>query len=154
MGLKGNRSIQDEKLLECIFASGQNEQLGTQNLIIDARPTANAMAQMALGAGTESVDNYKGCKIVYLGIDNIHVVRESLNKLVDGEKFVFVYFSILAKWPLTASIALNSVESGPIPRALMDKSGWLKHIRNILDGTLQIVQNLHLHGNHVLVHCR
>ncbi|KAJ3047090.1 hypothetical protein HK097_000242 [Rhizophlyctis rosea] len=133
VGLKQNRSIQDEKLVEYIFTSGQSEQLGTQNLIIDARPTANAMAQMALGAGTESVDNYRGCKIVYLGIDNIHVVRESLNKLVD---------------------AMNSVESGPIPRALMDKSGWLKHIRNILDGTLQIVQNLHLHGNHVLVHCR
>ncbi|KAJ3041739.1 hypothetical protein HDV00_008827 [Rhizophlyctis rosea] len=132
VGLKQNRSIQDEKLVEYIFTSGQSAELGTQNLIIDARPTANAMAQTALGAGTESTDNYKGCKIVFLGIDNIHVVRESMNKLVD---------------------ALNSVESGPIPRALMDKSGWLKHIRNLLDGTLQIVQNLHLHGNHVLVHC-
>ncbi|TPX69050.1 hypothetical protein SpCBS45565_g02646 [Spizellomyces sp. 'palustris'] len=133
VGLKQNRSIQDEKLVEAIFTSTTlPSPNASQNLIIDARPTANAMAQTALGAGTESVDNYRGCKISFLGIDNIHVVRDSMNKVIE---------------------AMASVESGPVPRGLLDKSGWLKHIRNILDGTLMIVQHVHLYNSHVLVHC-
>lgn len=59
---------------------------GQSHLIIDARPTANALAQTAMGGGTESSDTYKGSRIVFLGIDNIHVVRDSQNKLIDGKK--------------------------------------------------------------------
>lgn len=54
------------------------------NLIIDARPTANAVANTAVGAGTENMENYRNCKKVYSGIENIHVMRDSLNKLVEG----------------------------------------------------------------------
>lgn len=87
VGLKQNRSIQDEKLVEAIFTStciSTIDPTATINLIIDARPTANAMAQTALGAGTESVDHYHRCRIAYLGIDNIHVVRDSMGKLLEG----------------------------------------------------------------------
>ncbi|KAI8906549.1 protein-tyrosine phosphatase-like protein [Powellomyces hirtus] len=133
VGLKQNRSIQDEKLVEAIFSSNTKAPSTTSfNLIIDARPTANAMAQTALGAGTENVENYRGCKISFLGIDNIHVVRDSMNKLME---------------------AMNSVESGPVPKSLLNKSGWLKHIRHILDGTATIVKQVHLQNSHVLVHC-
>ncbi|KAI8825933.1 uncharacterized protein EV422DRAFT_503282 [Fimicolochytrium jonesii] len=132
VGLKQNRSIQDEKLVEAMFASAPHAECAGSNLIIDARPTANAMAQTALGAGTESTDNYKGCKIVYLGIDNIHVVRDSMLKVME---------------------AMSSVESGPVPQALLHKTGWLKHIRHILDGAFTIVRDVHLHNSHVLVHC-
>ncbi|KAJ3059318.1 hypothetical protein HK102_010059, partial [Quaeritorhiza haematococci] len=137
VGLKQNRSIQDEKLVENIFATGKinapltfsttslttttpnplalpgeltllpasssssstpstsaSQQSSSSNsttvcgvnLIIDARPTANAMAQTALGAGTESVENYKNCKLAYLGIDNIHVIRDTMNKLMEGRQ--------------------------------------------------------------------
>ena len=63
-------------------------------MILDARPMANAMAQTAMGAGTESSDVYKGAKIVFLGIENIHVVRDSLNKLMEGEPTVLGFFVI------------------------------------------------------------
>ncbi|KAL5037381.1 hypothetical protein BDV3_006878 [Batrachochytrium dendrobatidis] len=133
IGLKHARSIQDEKLVEAIFASASTvPKPGFTNLIIDARPTTNAIAQTAMGAGTESSENYKGCRISYLGIDNIHVVRDSFNKLFD---------------------AFVSPETTHISKSALDRSGWLKHIRNILDGTLQIVQSVHLHNAHVLVHC-
>lgn len=92
VGLKQNRSIQDERLIECIFATNAPQSAtGHQiygstatNLIIDARPTANAMVNTAVGAGTENIENYKNCKKIYSGIDNIHVMRDSLNKLVEG----------------------------------------------------------------------
>ncbi len=89
-GLKQSRSIQDEKLVEAIFESSQDTKpvAGATHLIIDARPMTNAMAQTAMGAGTENADNYPNCKLVYLGIENIHVVRDSFNKLFEGITFV------------------------------------------------------------------
>lgn len=65
-----NRSIQDETLVAEIFASqARDRAMGSgdveldqpqRNLIVDLRPVTNAMAQHALGAGTENVDNYRG----------------------------------------------------------------------------------------------
>lgn len=92
VGLKQNRSIQDEKLIEAIFMTNVPQSSSghpiygstATNLIIDARPTVNAVANTAAGAGTENMENYRNCKKVYSGIDNIHVMRDSLNKLVEG----------------------------------------------------------------------
>jgi hypothetical protein len=81
IGLKQNKNIQDEKLIEAIFNSTKVEK---ECLILDARPLTNAMAQTAMGAGTESKSDYKNCDIVFLGIENIHVVRDSFTKLYDG----------------------------------------------------------------------
>lgn len=88
VGLKQARSVQDEKLVEAILASSEPQGVPRRydyernHIIIDARPTANAMANRALGAGSEDMDHYKRCKKVYLGIDNIHVMRDALNRLV------------------------------------------------------------------------
>ncbi|KAL3900636.1 MAG: hypothetical protein SGCHY_001199 [Lobulomycetales sp.] len=101
-----------------------------KGLIIDARPTANAMGQMALGAGTENTDVYKFGDLHFAGIDNIHVVRESMNRLIEA----------LQLGPL------------PISKSSLDKSGWLKHIRNIIKGAILITKSL-LNGTNVLVHC-
>lgn len=144
VGLKNARSIQDEKLIEAIFAShaqhhhpaAQDEQIyGAMagNLIIDARPTTNAMANSVKGAGTENMDYYRNCKKAYLGIDNIHVVRNSLAGVCD---------------------ALEAAETtGHLDRNALRRSGWLRHITSILDGALLIVRAVHLANSHVLVHC-
>ncbi|KAG0018782.1 hypothetical protein BGZ82_000329 [Podila clonocystis] len=140
VGLKQNRSIQDEKLIEAIFmtnvpqsSTGPVYGSTATNLIIDARPTANAVANTAVGAGTENMENYRNCKKVYSGIDNIHVMRDSLNKLVE---------------------ALQVIDSGnPVSKSTLQKSGWLKHIGAVMDGALMIVRNIHVCNSHVLVHC-
>lgn len=107
----------------------------TTNLIVDARPTTNAMANVAKGAGTENMENYKGAKKAYLGIDNIHVMRDSLNRLVEAIRD-----------------AENS-PSGTIDRYALRRSNWLKHISALMDGTLIIVKNTHVNSSHVLIHC-
>ncbi|KAJ3012572.1 UNVERIFIED_CONTAM: hypothetical protein HDU68_001131, partial [Siphonaria sp. JEL0065] len=133
VGLKQNRSIQDEKLTESIFTTGRVPPVkGQMHLIIDARPSANVMGQTALGAGIESIDNYRDCRIVLLGIQNIHVMRDSINKLME---------------------ASLSGDTGASLRAGMDRSGWLNHIRTVLDGTLLIVKSVHSYNTHALVHC-
>ncbi|KAF0382073.1 phosphatases II [Gigaspora margarita] len=137
VGLKQNRSIQDEKLIEAIFRSNiktLSERGSQSNLIIDARPTANAMVNVAMGAGTENVENYKNCERKFMGIDNIHVMRESLGKMVDV-------------------IHTADANGLPIKKHYLDKSGWLRHISTLLESALVIIKNVHIFGSHVLVHC-
>jgi myotubularin-related protein 6/7/8 len=104
------------------------------NLIVDSRPLVNATAQIALGAGTEIMENYKLAKKIYVPIENIHVMRESLSKVVE---------------------ALRDGDASPFPpnRDLLTKSNWLKHLSIILDGAGEIVQTVHVKHSHVVLHC-
>ncbi|EJD44171.1 phosphatases II [Auricularia subglabra TFB-10046 SS5] len=154
VGLTNNRSIQDEKLVEAIFQSHLHADSALSaskrvygatatNLIIDARPTANAMVMVAKGAGTENMDYYKDCRKAYLGIDNIHVMRDSLNKVFDA----------LREADALAAVAEEMPEHGFVDRHALRRSGWLKHMANLLEGTVMIVYNVHINASHVLIHC-
>ena len=158
VGLKNARSAQDERLVECIFSSHQSPDTAyapssnplippqpspskpvygatSTNLIIDARPAANAMANVAMGAGTENMESYKTGKKAYLGIDNIHVMRNSLKTIAEAIR------------------EAEDLPGGSIDRGLLRTSNWLRHISALLDGALVIVKNIHLNASHVLVHC-
>lgn len=104
------------------------------NLIVDARPTVNALAMQAVGLGSENMDNYRFATKIYLGIDNIHVMRDSLNKVIDTLK-----------------------ESDVTPLApnkeALASSKWLKHIGGLLDGAGIIARQVALQHSHVLIHC-
>lgn len=137
VGLKQTRSVQDEKSVMAIFQTTQTQDTvgaSQENLIVDARPTTNAMAQTAFGAGSENMENYKSAKKIYLGIDNIHVMRESLNRVVE---------------------ALRHGDLSPLPPSLeaLHKSNWMKHISIILDGSVTIAHQVHYRFSHVLIHC-
>ncbi|EXJ95905.1 hypothetical protein A1O1_01030 [Capronia coronata CBS 617.96] len=105
-----------------------------RNMIVDARPTVNALAMQAMGMGSEDMSNYKFATKVYLGIDNIHVMRDSLQKVID---------------------ALKDSDLTPLGpnRDLLRKSDWLKHIANVLDGAGLIARQVGLQHSHVLIHC-
>ncbi len=158
VGLTQNRSIQDEKLVEAIFQSHHNPESRASNgliygatatnIIIDARPTTNAVANTAKGAGTENMDHYKEARKAYLGIDNIHTMRDSLAKVVDA----------LRETELVASSLNGDLpgESATVPildRQALRRSGWLRHLSAIMEGTLLIVKNVHVNSSHVLIHC-
>ena len=196
VGVRGNRSVQDEKLVAAIFAtskpdvellmasttssisfetqihkksnsngqslmsieksfmdaetvedeamSHRNDDPSSQpaqvygaqqhNLIVDARPTVNAFAMQAVGMGSENMDNYKFATKAYLGIDNIHVMRDSLSKVYE---------------------ALKDSDLTPLPpnRDHLSRSGWLKHISGLLDGSGLIARQIGIHHSHVLIHC-
>jgi len=92
------------------------------------------MANKAKGAGTENMDWYKCGKKQHLGIDNIHVMRNSLKAVCEA----------LAE----ADAAQLPVDSNKLRR-----SNWIKHISGILDGSLTIIKNIHIYSSHVLIHC-
>ncbi|KAI8982835.1 phosphatases II [Trametes punicea] len=157
VGLTNNRSIQDEKLIEAIFQTHHNPESRVSsgpvygatatNLIIDARPTTNAMANTAKGAGTENMDHYKEAKKAYLGIDHIHTMRESLAKVVEALRAT----EIMQAASMTDGDA--PVVAPVLDRQALRRSGWLRHISAILEGTLLIVRNVHINSSHVLIHC-
>jgi hypothetical protein len=157
VGLTNARSIQDEKLVEATFTSHVAPESRVSppvfgamatNLIIDARPTTNAVANTAKGAGTENMDYYKDCKKAYLGIDNIHSMRDSLNKVVE----VLSESEALAA-SVSGDIPGTSASAIPVDRQALRRSGWLRHQVAILEGTLLIVRNIHVNHSHVLIHC-
>ncbi|KAJ2844239.1 phosphatidylinositol-3-phosphatase ymr1, partial [Coemansia erecta] len=138
VGLKQARSVQDEKIVEAIVATTEENGVPRRfnsdrsNVIIDARPTTNAVVNRAVGAGSENMDHYRHCRKVYLGIDNIHVMREALARLVDA-------------------VAADS-ERGVVERIRASRTDWLRHIASILVGARTIVESIGA-GSHVLVHC-
>ena len=129
------------------------------NIIIDARPTKNAYANSVKGAGTENMLYYRNCKKEYLGIDNIHVMRSSLNGVFDGPSplpsrahlRLFLQVPTQTLFPLAALADADS--TGTLDRAALRRTNWLSHLTNILDGVLIVVRTVHLYNSHVLVHC-
>ncbi|TDH71816.1 hypothetical protein CCR75_001752 [Bremia lactucae] len=103
--------------------------------IVDARPEINAKSNALAGKGHESVRQYdrdgtSTAAITFMGIDNIHVVRNSLAGLAQ---------------------ALYVVEDSNFFGAVQ-KSRWLEHICNILQGASEVATHLE-RGDAVLVHC-
>lgn len=167
-----NRSLQDEKLVEEIFRSQEREKRSSldstsvyreqpqRNLIVDLRPISNAMAQHALGAGTENVENYKGRRKdesgegfvgpaqrvdkIFCNIDNIHVMRNSLNKLVN-------VLNDLDRFPV-ANAASGKTPS-PLFQQALTKTQWLHRLSIILQSVDRITKSVHLNNTNVLIHC-
>lgn len=127
--IAGPNPIYDEKTGKRLIYGAQQH-----NLIVDARPLINSMAMQAIGKGSENMDYYKFAKKVFLSIDNIHVMRDSLNMVID---------------------ALKDADISPFPpnRELLAKSNWLKHISGILDGSAIVARQVGINHSHVLIHC-
>ncbi|KAJ6247264.1 myotubularin-related [Anaeramoeba flamelloides] len=129
VGLTRSRCIEDEKLLKEIAATTENDKLS----ILDCRPKKNALANMGRHGGFEILSNYGNCTLDFLGIENIHAMRDSLSKLK-----TLVNQSVVEekKW-------LSGLED----------TMWLFHIQKILEGSIKIVKYITIGAISVLVHC-
>ncbi|XP_065127846.1 myotubularin-related protein 7a isoform X1 [Paramisgurnus dabryanus] len=124
------RCMEDEQMLQAIMKSNPGSRF---MYVVDTRPKLNAMANRAAGKGYENEDNYCNIKFQFIGIENIHVMRNSQQKLID----------VSALRSPSMSEFLLGVES----------SDWLKHIKSILDAGIFISKAVGLEGVSVLVHC-
>ena len=89
-------------------------------------------AQRAAGFGYES---YAGTELMFMGIQNIHAVRDSFRKV-----------QVLAADP-------NGGSDAEWDSAIAETS-WLTHVRLILEAGIFTARKLHLSSASVLVHCR
>jgi hypothetical protein len=130
VGLTLNRSSEDEQFLKFINETVSNPK---SLIIADARPKLNAQANQAAGKGFEFERNYENCKVVFLGIANIHVIRKS-------------HEAVMAAFASKITEKANFLKS-------IDASGWLGHIKRILDSSVKIAHWNLIDKCNVLVHC-
>lgn len=131
IGMGGNTCVQDEQLVQMIReANVHSREYASPLLLADCRPKVNAMANKAGGGGYEV---YSGTQLVFLNIQNIHVVRESHRKM--------------------EALALSTTPQDINWTQAVNDSGWLFHLRTILSGAMVVAESMHRRGQCVLVHC-
>ncbi|XP_012722311.2 myotubularin-related protein 7a [Fundulus heteroclitus] len=123
------RCLEDEQMLEAILRSNPRSDF---MYVVDTRPKLNAIANRAAGKGYENEDNYSNIKFQFMGIENIHVMRNSQQKMLE----------VCELRSPSMSDFLEGLES----------SGWLKHIKAVLD-TGVFISKAVAEGVSVLVHC-
>lgn len=124
------RCLEDESMLQAISKANHNSRFV---YVMDTRPKLNALANRAAGKGYENEDNYSNIRFQFVGIENIHVMRSSLQKLLE----------VIGSRSLTMSDYLVGLEN----------SGWLRHIKAIVDAAVFLAQAVTVEGTSVLVHC-
>ncbi|XP_061290921.1 myotubularin-related protein 6 isoform X2 [Bos javanicus] len=124
------RCLEDEHLLQAISkANPANRYM----YVMDTRPRLNAMANRAAGKGYENEDNYSNIRFQFVGIENIHVMRSSLQKLLEVNG--------------TKGLSVNDFYSG------LESSGWLRHIKAVMDAAIFLAKAIAAERASVLVHC-
>jgi hypothetical protein len=98
-------------------------------IIADARPKLNAVANKFKGKGYENTASYrdKHIALIFMGIANIHVMRNSQKKVT------------------------SSLENGNWEASLIN-SKWLHHIKLVVSSACRVAANI-TSGQSVLVHC-
>ncbi|XP_058204558.1 phosphatidylinositol-3-phosphatase myotubularin-1-like isoform X2 [Rhododendron vialii] len=158
VGLMMNmRSNADEKLVAslCTHLTGP-KQPRRKLYIADARPRKNALANGAMGGGSESSSNYFQSEIVFFGIENIHAMRDSLFRLRDyldthGATSSDGMSSFLRHGGWTWGGGNLSSMSASV--STLGDTGWLIHVQNVLAGSTWIAARIALESASVLVHC-
>uniref|UniRef100_A0A8C3P3V9 Myotubularin related protein 8 n=1 Tax=Cyanoderma ruficeps TaxID=181631 RepID=A0A8C3P3V9_9PASS len=104
------RCLEDEQMLQAIREANPGCPF---MYVVDTRPKLNAMANRAAGKGYENEDNYENIRFKFIGIENIHVMRSSLQKLLEVCEM--------------KSPSMSDFLTG------LENSGWLRHIKAVMD---------------------
>ncbi|KAI4898577.1 hypothetical protein NFI96_033237 [Prochilodus magdalenae] len=124
------RCLEDERMLQAISKANPNNRFV---YVMDTRPKLNALANRAAGKGYENEDNYSNIRFQFVGIENIHVMRASLQKLLEVVG--------------TRSLSVTDYLEG------LENSGWLRHIKAVVDAAIFLAKAVTVEGASVLVHC-
>ncbi|KAK2910848.1 hypothetical protein Q8A67_002981 [Cirrhinus molitorella] len=109
-------------------ASGAAQKL----LILDARSYTAAVANRAKGGGCECEEYYPNCEVMFMGMANIHSIRNSFQSL----RAVCSQIPDPGNW-------LSALES----------TRWLQHLSVMLKAATLVCSAVEREGRPVLVHC-
>jgi len=131
VGLKRMHSVHDQNLLRQAMTSS----FTTRLIALDARPKVNAMANSAIGGGWEDSESYPFCTIEFLGIDNIHSVREAFAKF---------------RGLVSVNDSRVSEDTNARARKILD---WSKLNLAVINGAVRVCQLITDSKCPALVHC-
>ena len=89
----------------------------------------------AKGKGTEKLEDYPGCALLHLNIENIHHMRKSLRMLTE------------------VCEPLNDAAWDKEWFTKVDESLWLRHIALVIAGSHEIVRLMQVEASSVVCHC-
>ncbi|XP_078786489.1 phosphatidylinositol-3,5-bisphosphate 3-phosphatase MTMR4 isoform X4 [Oryzias latipes] len=101
-------------------------------LILDARSYTAAVANRAKGGGCECEEYYPNCEVMFMGMANIHAIRNSFQAL----RTVCCQIPDPGNW-------LSALES----------TRWLQHLSVMLKASTLVCSAMEREGRPVLVHC-
>uniref|UniRef100_A0A8C8HTK7 phosphatidylinositol-3,5-bisphosphate 3-phosphatase n=1 Tax=Oncorhynchus tshawytscha TaxID=74940 RepID=A0A8C8HTK7_ONCTS len=120
----------DSSLTRC---SGPDANAAPQKLLIlDARSYTAAVANRAKGGGCECEEYYPNCEVMFMGMANIHSIRNSFQSL----RTVCSQIPDPGNW-------LSALES----------TRWLQHLSVMLKAATLVCSAVEREGRPVLVHC-
>eukprot|EP01043_Picozoa_sp_COSAG02_P031394 COSAG02_NODE_2047_length_10013_cov_3.500403_3_plen_1212_part_00 len=136
VGMSGRKSAADAELFDHMTRANSN---GKPLLLTDARAWAAAFANKGRKGGYEDVSHYEGAaatkpELVFLNIDNIHVMRSSISKM----------HSLVC--------SNKRANNAPVRRSEIIAADWLTHMGRILGGCRVIVEATWARRSSV-VHC-
>ena len=127
-GMRWQSSSADEALLIEIAESSASGKL----LVLDARPKTNALFNQLMGGGYEDTSASDNIDLDFCGIGNIHVMRDSLNKMQN-----MIYQGIDDEHWLSN----------------LEKSQWLHNLKAVLTAASRICHTVDRSHSSVLIHC-
>nr|CCA14476.1 myotubularinlike protein putative [Albugo laibachii Nc14] len=136
-GMAGNRSESDRILLKAYRDSANANSAGISPPlhILDARKPIATKGNRLKGKGVENSQHYDNATVEFLGIANIHKMRDSLDAL-------------------KLLVSPSSIEDGDKHyHNRLENTRWLKHVMRVLSGARRVAEVLHEVGASVLVHC-
>lgn len=139
VGVSLKRCAADEKLVELYRVRGMQGPAAlavTSNFyIVDARMRIAATGNQFKGKGVEQTENYSHAELMFMNIENIHTMRNSLKELCE------------------------LVQPGSSPDddnhwlARLESCSWLRHVRLTLAASVRIAELMHVNQASVLIHC-
>jgi len=127
-GVINKRNKEDERLVAAIRDA--NPTNSDVIFLMDARPFKAAVGNKVMGKGFEDVSRYKGAEIEFLGIDNIHKIRQAY---------------------LRATEACASSEANFYSKVA--DSRWVYYVQLIVGSATKIAKIMSRNGASVIVHC-
>ncbi|NWW42293.1 MTMR4 protein, partial [Pedionomus torquatus] len=138
-GIPHNGSSDGSEACDADFDSSLTACSGVENagtpqklLILDARSYTAAVANRAKGGGCECEEYYPNCEVVFMGMANIHSIRNS-----------FQYLRAVCSQVPDPSNWLSALES----------TKWLQHLSVMLKAAVLVSSAVDREGRPVLVHC-
>ncbi|XP_056140421.1 myotubularin-related protein 4 isoform X2 [Lampris incognitus] len=111
---------------------GSDDAVPQKLLILDARSYTAAVANRAKGGGCECEEYYPNCEVMFMGMANIHAIRNSFQAL----RAVCSQIPDPGNW-------LSALES----------TRWLQHLSVMLKAATLVCSAVEREGRPVLVHC-
>jgi hypothetical protein len=135
-GLSNNRSDDDQQLILALQQMLRYpHQRSNKIWFVDARKRLAAIGNKAKGKGTEKLEDYPGCALLHLNIENIHHMRKSLRGLTE------------------VCEPLNDAAWDKEWYAKVDESLWLRHVALVLAGSHEMVRLMQVEASSVVCHC-